>query len=161
MMVPNTMCSPPNPAAMHHVPQAAGVNSATVPTNMQQSPITETIRTEKAPPVTKPAPYKSSQAPGNACHSRVVDGGRLADHRRAADRQGHDRFAEPRREPQLDARLPGGDEGRGERGDADGDLSPSWDRGERPRAFHGLADEAQIIEGLIAQRMRGGHKREL
>ena len=61
------------------------------------------------------------------------------------DRKGHDRFAEPRREPQLDARLPGGDEGRGERGDADGDLSPSWDRRERPRALHGLADEAQII----------------
>src|SRR5207244_959016 len=38
------------------------------PTSMKQSPITGTIRTENAPPVTNPVPYSSSQVPGSACH---------------------------------------------------------------------------------------------
>ena len=35
---------------------------------MKHSPITGTTRTEKAPPVTNPVPYSSSQVPGSACH---------------------------------------------------------------------------------------------
>src|SRR5438094_3672873 len=69
MIMPNTMCRPPNPAAMSQFPQAAGPNNAAAPTNMKQIPITGTIRTENAPPVTNPVPYSSSQVPGSACAS--------------------------------------------------------------------------------------------
>src|SRR5947209_7445601 len=66
--MPNPMCRPPNPAAMTQFPHAAGPNSATAPASMKQIPITGTIRTENAPPVTNPVPYNSSQVPGSACH---------------------------------------------------------------------------------------------
>src|SRR5213594_681723 len=69
MIPPNTMCSPPNPAAISQLPHAAGPNSAAAPATMKHSPITGTIRTENAPPVTNPVPYNSSQVPGSACHS--------------------------------------------------------------------------------------------
>src|SRR5947208_12766655 len=70
MVMPNPTCRPPNPAAMSQLPHAAGPNSAAAPTSMKQSPITGTIRTENAPPVTNPVPYRSSQVPGSACHRR-------------------------------------------------------------------------------------------
>src|SRR5881409_3897018 len=54
MVMPNPTCRPPNPAAMSQLPHAAGPNSAAAPTSMKQSPITGTIRTENAPPVTNP-----------------------------------------------------------------------------------------------------------
>src|SRR3989475_11893162 len=69
MIPPNTMCSPPNPAAISPLPHAAGPNSAAAPAPLKRSPITGTIRTENAPPVTNPVPYNSSQVPGSACHS--------------------------------------------------------------------------------------------
>src|SRR2546426_4839174 len=66
MTAPNTMCKPPNPAPSSQLPQAGGPNSAAAPASMKHSPITGTIRTEKAPPVTKPVPYRSSHTPGSA-----------------------------------------------------------------------------------------------
>src|SRR5438093_1501981 len=68
MIMPNAMCRPPNPEAMSQLAHAAGPNSAAAPTSMKQIPITGTIRTENAPPVTNPVPYSSSQVPGSACH---------------------------------------------------------------------------------------------
>src|SRR5437870_3487789 len=68
MIMPNPMCRPPNPAAMSQFPHAPGPNSATAPRSMKQIPITGTMRTENAPPVTNPVPYSSSQVPGSACH---------------------------------------------------------------------------------------------
>ena len=67
MIIPNTMWRPPNPAAMSQFAHAAGPNSATAPTSMKQIPMTGTIRTENAPPVTNPVPYNSSHVPGSAC----------------------------------------------------------------------------------------------
>src|SRR5437588_2583562 len=69
MIVPNTMCSPPNPAAISQFPHAAGPSNATAPTVIKQTPMTGTMRTENAPPVTNPVPYSSSQVPGSACHN--------------------------------------------------------------------------------------------
>src|SRR5205809_533319 len=76
MIMPNTMCRPPNPAAMSQLPHAAGPNSAMAPTSMKQIPITGPTRTENAPPVTNPAPYKSSQVPGSARHKPARDRGK-------------------------------------------------------------------------------------
>ena len=56
MIMPNTMCRPPNPTAISPFPHAAGPNSAAAPTTIKQIPMTGTIRTENAPPVTNPAP---------------------------------------------------------------------------------------------------------
>src|SRR5438309_9614828 len=69
MTAPNTMCNPPNPAPSSQLPQAGGPNSAAAPASMKHSPITGTMRTENAPPVTKPGPYRSSHTPGSASHS--------------------------------------------------------------------------------------------
>src|ERR1051325_3811045 len=69
MIVPNAICRPPNPAAINQFPHAAGPSSAAAPKVMKQTPITGTMRTEKAPPVTNPVPYSSSHVPGSACHS--------------------------------------------------------------------------------------------
>src|SRR5580698_3191213 len=66
MTIPNARCSPPNPTARNVVPQANGQNNATAPSDMKQSPMTGTTRTENAPPVTTPVPYSSSQVPGMA-----------------------------------------------------------------------------------------------
>ena len=41
---------------MARLPHAAGRNSATLPASMKHSPITGTMRTENAPPVTTPVP---------------------------------------------------------------------------------------------------------
>src|SRR3974390_659535 len=66
MTIPNATSSTPNPAARNQAPQANGQNTATAPTDMKESPITGTTRTEKAPPVTTPVPYSNSQVPGIA-----------------------------------------------------------------------------------------------
>src|SRR6266705_643493 len=66
MMAPNTMCRPPNPAAMHQLPNTGGTKSATTPTSMKHSPITGTIRTENVPAVATPAPYDMSQVVGSS-----------------------------------------------------------------------------------------------
>src|SRR5206468_11556538 len=52
------------PAAIPQAPQAAEVNNAAAPSAMNDIPMTGTIGTENAPPVTTPVPYSSSQVPG-------------------------------------------------------------------------------------------------
>src|SRR2546422_11563699 len=67
MMTPNTMCRPPKPAAINQLPQGGGPNKATTPGSMKHSPMTGTMRTEKAPAVVTPTPYIMSQVAGSAC----------------------------------------------------------------------------------------------
>src|SRR6266550_935387 len=136
MTMPNTMCRPPNPAAMSQLPHAAGPNRAVAPTSMKQIPITGTTRTENAPPVTNPVPYKSSQVPGSACHKparysatvskppTTIGGRKLRPNRR----RGSDRH-----------------------------LAPARDRGKRSRALHRPPDEAEVVERTVVQRPRGDH----
>src|SRR5579863_8853226 len=75
------MCNPPNPAArktsFQGTDQAGGENIATAPSIKKQTPITGTIGTENAPPVTTPVPYSISHTPGiavaaPALHSTMV-----------------------------------------------------------------------------------------
>ncbi len=54
--VPKRMWRPPNPAANKGSAQELGESRAIAPSPMQQSPVTGTILTEKAPPVTTPVP---------------------------------------------------------------------------------------------------------
>ena len=61
------MCSPPKPSAINPFPQLAGSSSAIVPNNMKHRPITGTIRTEKEPAATMPAPKSSIHMPGSCC----------------------------------------------------------------------------------------------
>src|SRR2546427_12709851 len=87
------------------------------------------------------------EAPPRPGQDRVVHRVRLPHHGPPADHEGHDRFPQPRREPQLHAWLPRGEERGGERRRADRHLAPAGDGGERPRPLHGLADEAEIVDG--------------
>src|SRR5216110_71176 len=183
MIMPNTMCRPPNPAAMSQLPHAAGPNSAMAPTSMKQIPITGTTRTENAPPVTNPVPYKSSQVPGSACHKparysatvskppTTMGGRKLRPKRRPGpERMGsamvrkayavherHDGLAQPGSEPQLGRGLAGREERGGERRGSDRHLAPARDRGKRSRALHRLPDEAEVVERTVVQRPRSDH----
>src|SRR5271170_1384676 len=64
------MCKPPKPSPSHTsfqgADQAGGENTATAPSTRKQAPITGTMGTENAPPVTTPVPYSISQTPGIA-----------------------------------------------------------------------------------------------
>src|ERR1700677_1103895 len=69
-MVPNSTCNPPNPApsqkSFNGTLQPAGVKIAITPSARKHRPMTGTIGTENAPPVTTPVPSRISHTPGIA-----------------------------------------------------------------------------------------------
>ena len=60
--------------------------------------------------------------------------------------------ADPGNQPGEGGILLGGDDGSADRGDAHGDNAPAGERGEGASAFHGFADEAQVVAGAIVHR---------
>src|SRR5213078_987254 len=95
-----------------------------------------------------------AEAPRRSREQRVVCGACLLDQRRSADHHGEDRFAEPHREPISGARLAQPQPGGGQGGASDDDHSPTRHRRERACAFHGGADELQVVERAVAQGLR-------
>src|SRR5256885_377897 len=97
------------------------------------------------------ATVSTLRAPPGTDGARVVPPARLHPRAPPADHEGPHRFPQPRREPQLHTWLPRREERGGERRRADRHLAPAGDGGERPRPLHGLADEAEIVDGAVAQ----------
>src|SRR3970040_1642720 len=69
MRMPKRIWRPPKPAARNAFPHAAGEKSAIAPASMKPRPMTGTIFTENAPPVTMPVPYSNSHVPGSTLAS--------------------------------------------------------------------------------------------
>jgi hypothetical protein len=75
------------------------------------------------------------------------------------DGDGHEGFADPGDEPSQRRGLARSDGGGAEGGDAHSHAAPAGNGGERAGAFHGLADEAQVIAGMIVEGYRAGGAR--
>jgi hypothetical protein len=77
------------------------------------------------------------------------------ENREQRDGDGEQTFSQPDSQPSESRRLAGSKPGGAESGQTQNYLSPARDGGESGGALHGVADEAQIVDGVSIGRTRG------